>query len=177
MQHMHGIIPLLLDCWADPVAHLLLLKSSMSCQLLTRCLLEICRQQVSLMEVALSATQLTFRALTNSESLEEKILRAQLYFSALTAAESLANRVDLWPILFFSFDWCRSVTVNFRYHRVPTFLVANNGETIHSPSNHYFLLILCSSNHPPLLLSNLSADRRRSPSRRSLRVVYYSVIT
>ena len=28
MQHMHGIIPLLFDCWADPVAHLLLLKSS-----------------------------------------------------------------------------------------------------------------------------------------------------
>ena len=26
---MHGIIPQLFDCWADPVAHLLLLKSSM----------------------------------------------------------------------------------------------------------------------------------------------------
>ena len=22
MQHMHGIIPKLFDCWADPVAHL-----------------------------------------------------------------------------------------------------------------------------------------------------------
>ena len=30
MQHMHGKIPLLFDCWADPVAHLLLLKSSMA---------------------------------------------------------------------------------------------------------------------------------------------------
>ena len=29
MQHMHGIIPKFFDCWADPVAHLLLLKSSM----------------------------------------------------------------------------------------------------------------------------------------------------
>ena len=29
MQKMHGIIPQLFDCWADPVAHLLLLKSSM----------------------------------------------------------------------------------------------------------------------------------------------------
>ena len=28
MQQMHGIIPQLFDCWADPVAHLLLLKSS-----------------------------------------------------------------------------------------------------------------------------------------------------
>ena len=27
---MHGIIPQLFDCWADPVAHLLLLKSSMA---------------------------------------------------------------------------------------------------------------------------------------------------
>ena len=26
---MHGIITLLFDCWADPVVHLLLLKSSM----------------------------------------------------------------------------------------------------------------------------------------------------
>ena len=26
---MHGIIPYLFDCWADPVAHPLLLKSSM----------------------------------------------------------------------------------------------------------------------------------------------------
>ena len=26
---MHGIIPKLFDCWAGPVAHLLLLKSSM----------------------------------------------------------------------------------------------------------------------------------------------------
>ena len=26
---MHGMIPLLFSCWADPVAHLLLLKSSM----------------------------------------------------------------------------------------------------------------------------------------------------
>ena len=30
MQHMHGIIPKLLDCWADPVAHFLLIKSSMA---------------------------------------------------------------------------------------------------------------------------------------------------
>ena len=30
MQHMHDIIPKLFDCWADPVAHLLLLKSSMA---------------------------------------------------------------------------------------------------------------------------------------------------
>ena len=30
MQHMHGIIPKLFYCWADPVAHLLLLKSSMT---------------------------------------------------------------------------------------------------------------------------------------------------
>ena len=29
MQQMHGIIPQLFDCWADPVAHLFLLKSSM----------------------------------------------------------------------------------------------------------------------------------------------------
>ena len=29
IQHMHDIIPKLFDCWADPVAHLLLLKSSM----------------------------------------------------------------------------------------------------------------------------------------------------
>ena len=29
MQHMHDIIPKLFDRWADPVAHLLLLKSSM----------------------------------------------------------------------------------------------------------------------------------------------------
>ena len=29
MQHMHGIIPKLFACWADPVAHLLLQKSSM----------------------------------------------------------------------------------------------------------------------------------------------------
>ena len=28
MQHMQGIIPYLFDCWADPVVHLLLLKSS-----------------------------------------------------------------------------------------------------------------------------------------------------
>ena len=27
---MHGIIPQLFDCWADPVARLLLLKSSMT---------------------------------------------------------------------------------------------------------------------------------------------------
>ena len=26
MQHMHDIIPKLFDCWADPVAHLLLQK-------------------------------------------------------------------------------------------------------------------------------------------------------
>ena len=24
LNHMHGIIPLLFDCWADPVVHLLL---------------------------------------------------------------------------------------------------------------------------------------------------------
>ena len=29
LQHIHDILPKLLDCWADPVAHLLLLKSSM----------------------------------------------------------------------------------------------------------------------------------------------------
>ena len=29
MQYMNGIIPLLFDCWADPIAHLLPLKSSM----------------------------------------------------------------------------------------------------------------------------------------------------
>ena len=29
MQHMHGMIPELFNCWADPIAHLLLLKSSM----------------------------------------------------------------------------------------------------------------------------------------------------
>ena len=29
MQHMHGIIPYMFDCWADLVVHLLLLKSSM----------------------------------------------------------------------------------------------------------------------------------------------------
>ena len=29
MQQMHGIIPQLFDCWSNPVAHLLLLKSSM----------------------------------------------------------------------------------------------------------------------------------------------------
>ena len=30
MQHMHCKIPLLFDCWANPVVHLLLLKSSMA---------------------------------------------------------------------------------------------------------------------------------------------------
>ena len=30
MQQMHGIIPKLFDCWADLVAHTLLLKSSMA---------------------------------------------------------------------------------------------------------------------------------------------------
>ena len=30
MQHMHGIISQLFDCWAYPVAHLLILKSSMA---------------------------------------------------------------------------------------------------------------------------------------------------
>ena len=30
MQHMHGMILYLFDCWADPVVHLLLLKSSMT---------------------------------------------------------------------------------------------------------------------------------------------------
>ena len=29
MQHIHGIISKLFDCWADPYAHLLILKSSM----------------------------------------------------------------------------------------------------------------------------------------------------
>ena len=29
MQHMHGIIPYMFDCWADLVVHLLLLNSSM----------------------------------------------------------------------------------------------------------------------------------------------------
>ena len=29
MQHMHGIIPKLFDCWADPVAHLLLLTKEL----------------------------------------------------------------------------------------------------------------------------------------------------
>ena len=29
MQPIHGIIPYMFDCWADPVFHLLLLKSSM----------------------------------------------------------------------------------------------------------------------------------------------------
>ena len=28
MQHLHGIIPYMFDSWADPDAHLLLLKSS-----------------------------------------------------------------------------------------------------------------------------------------------------
>ena len=28
MQQMHGLIPQLFDCWADPVAHLLLLKKA-----------------------------------------------------------------------------------------------------------------------------------------------------
>ena len=27
MQHMSGIIPFLFDCWADPVPHLLILKT------------------------------------------------------------------------------------------------------------------------------------------------------
>ena len=30
MQHVHGIIPFMFDCWANPVVHLLLLKSSMA---------------------------------------------------------------------------------------------------------------------------------------------------
>ena len=30
MQPMHGIILQMFDCWADPVVHLLLLKSSMA---------------------------------------------------------------------------------------------------------------------------------------------------
>ena len=34
MQHMHNIIPQLFDCWADPVAHLHLLKSSMVAELI-----------------------------------------------------------------------------------------------------------------------------------------------
>ena len=29
IQHMHGNIPFMFDCWADSVLHLLLLKSSM----------------------------------------------------------------------------------------------------------------------------------------------------
>ena len=32
MQHMQSIIPWLFDSWADPVVHLLLLKSSMTSQ-------------------------------------------------------------------------------------------------------------------------------------------------
>ena len=28
MQHMHGNIPLMFDCWADPIFHMLLLKNS-----------------------------------------------------------------------------------------------------------------------------------------------------
>ena len=34
MQHMNGIVPHLLDYWADPVVHLLLLKNSMAWQYL-----------------------------------------------------------------------------------------------------------------------------------------------
>ena len=30
MQHMHGTIPYMFDCWADPVVHLLLVKNSMA---------------------------------------------------------------------------------------------------------------------------------------------------
>ena len=30
VQHMHVIIPYMFDCWPNPVAHLLLLKSSMT---------------------------------------------------------------------------------------------------------------------------------------------------
>ena len=34
IQHMHqGIIPYMFDCWADPVVHLLLPKSSMGMRL------------------------------------------------------------------------------------------------------------------------------------------------
>ena len=33
IKYTHGIIPHLFDCWADPVVHLLLLKSSMAIQL------------------------------------------------------------------------------------------------------------------------------------------------
>ena len=29
MEHMYGIIPIMFDYWADPVVHLLLVKSSM----------------------------------------------------------------------------------------------------------------------------------------------------
>ena len=29
MQHMHGIIAYMLDCWADPVVHLLLLPNEL----------------------------------------------------------------------------------------------------------------------------------------------------
>ena len=28
MHHMHGVIPQLFDCWADPVVHLLIVQSS-----------------------------------------------------------------------------------------------------------------------------------------------------
>ena len=42
MQHMYGIIPKLFDCWANPVAHLLLLKSSMD-----RILTYIARQSIA----------------------------------------------------------------------------------------------------------------------------------
>ena len=30
MQHMHGNIPLMFDCWADPIFHMLLLKNSLA---------------------------------------------------------------------------------------------------------------------------------------------------
>ena len=36
MQHMHSKIPKLFDYWADPVAHFLLLKSSMILQMIER---------------------------------------------------------------------------------------------------------------------------------------------
>ena len=43
MHHMHGIIPLLFDYWANPVVHLLLLKSSMGKLLYLKYIKEIMR--------------------------------------------------------------------------------------------------------------------------------------
>ena len=43
MQHMRGIIPKLFDCWANPVDHLLLLKSSMVYLAQIQCYPSSCR--------------------------------------------------------------------------------------------------------------------------------------